>query len=160
MQQSPSADEAACAAALARLDSGGASELYDALAGHVYGLALRLCGDPSTAGAVCADVFGYMCRNYGEYDPGRMTIAQWTSQLTHRFAALAAVDAETTRRRARDSLAEVRLTGPQREDLVDAYLGGLTYREIAHRRGAEPAQIAASLRDALRLDRPTTEAIR
>lgn len=150
MQRSPSVDEAACTTALARLGAvDGPSELYDALAGTVYGLALRLCDSPGAAASVCAAVFDYVCRNQGEYDPTRMTVSQWASQLTHRFAVLASGDAASTARRAGETVDCGSLTGRQREDLVDAYFGGLTYREIARRRGTAPDQIVTALQRSL-----------
>lgn len=155
MQRSPSTGDVHTAA-VNRLSSGsGTPELYDLLSATIYGLALRLCSTPAGAGSVCTKVFSYICRNHTEYDANRTTVMQWVTQLTYRFAVLSA-DEDAASRRVAEVLPCDELTARQRHDLVAAYFGGLTYREIARRTGADPSQVCDTLRSALRgLQAPT-----
>ncbi|WP_328997946.1 hypothetical protein OHA18_26185 [Kribbella sp. NBC_00709] len=132
---------------------GDFSELYDALSGTLYGLALRLCETPELAEKVCSQVFVHLYHHGSEHDATRMTVMQWATQLTHRFALLSAVDERATEERAAELLDAdnecSELSGDQRHDLANAYFGGLTYREIARHRGADPNQVCVALSGAL-----------
>lgn len=153
MPETPAADSA-IAASLGRLDSAernaALSTLYDALSGPLYGVGLGLSGCPEKAQTICLQVFSYLCRNHGEYDPGRESLLQWVTQLAHRFALLLDDDGRAVERRSAGLVRSDRLSDEQRRDLARAYFGGLTYCEIARNRGADPQHVAAGLSEGLR----------
>ena len=57
-------------------------ELYDRHGATVYGLALRVLGQPDLAEEVVQDVFAQVWREAGRYDDKRSTVAGWMVMLT------------------------------------------------------------------------------
>jgi RNA polymerase sigma-70 factor (ECF subfamily) len=58
------------------------SNLYDRYGATVYGLALRVLGQPDLAEEVVQDVFAQVWREAGRYDAARSTVAGWIVMLT------------------------------------------------------------------------------
>ena len=80
------ADRAERDRALLRAVSAGSgdavAELYDAYGGTVYGLALRILGQPDLAEDTVQDVFAQAWRDAARYDAARSTVAGWLVMLT------------------------------------------------------------------------------
>lgn len=73
-------DEASLQARIARIvhqDEHALAELYDALAGRVYGLALRITRQVQTAEEVTEDAFWQVWRQAPRFDPTRGSVLSW-----------------------------------------------------------------------------------
>jgi RNA polymerase sigma factor (sigma-70 family) len=141
-----------------RLRSGDESaleELYDQLAGFVFGLALRVIGNKQVAEDVTQDVFVAIWENPERIDPDRGTLRGLLGTMAHRRSVDAIRREEARRRReTRTSMeptvapdladaalqtfvsqqvrqAVSRLPAAQREALELAYFHGHTYRQVA-----------------------------
>jgi RNA polymerase sigma-70 factor (ECF subfamily) len=154
------------------------STLYDRYGATVYGLALRVLGQPDLAEEVVQDVFAQVWREAGRYDTGRSTVAGWIVMLTRtraidRFRARrsrpdvsAAVDTrhalpvpssertpETSTIVAEDQRlvrgALARLPEQFRSLIELAYYEGLTHTEIAERTGIPLGTVKTRLRSAM-----------
>ncbi len=68
--------------AVARGSGDAVSDLYDRYGSTVYGLALRVLGQPDLAEEVVQDVFAQIWREAGRYDAGRSTVAGWIVMVT------------------------------------------------------------------------------
>lgn len=140
-----------------RGDHSAFSRLYDAMAGRVFGLAVRVVRDPAQAEEVAQEAFLEIWRTSGRYDPARGTPLAWMLTIVHRKAVdrVRSAEASTRRdtsyqqqnqtiehdstadaaqasmegRRVRSALAS--LTSVQREALELAYFGGYTHTEVA-----------------------------
>lgn len=62
---------------LLRHDQQAFAALYEKLIGRVYGLALRIARNPSTAEEIAADVFWQVWRQAPRYAPDRGTVTAW-----------------------------------------------------------------------------------
>ena len=69
-------------ARLASGDSSAVADLYDAHAGQVYALAVRIVGDRSDAEDVVQEVFAQAWRQASRYDAGRATVIGWLLMMT------------------------------------------------------------------------------
>ena len=67
-------------------DRGAFLALYDRYSAKVYGLALRVIGDPMTAEEVTQDVFMRLWTRANTYDPNRGRASSWLLTITHRLA--------------------------------------------------------------------------
>jgi RNA polymerase sigma-70 factor, ECF subfamily len=67
---------------VARGSGDAVGELYDRHGATVYGLALRVLGQPDLAEEVVQDVFAQVWREAGRYDDTRSTVAGWMVMLT------------------------------------------------------------------------------
>jgi RNA polymerase sigma-70 factor, ECF subfamily len=147
--------------------------LYDAIAPRVYGLIRRVLRDPAIAEEVAQEALVEVWRASARFDPSRGSAAGWIFTIAHRRAVdrvraeQAAADRE--RRTATTSVPfddvieevtarleqqEVRrclraLTRLQREAILLAYYGGLTYREVADRLGTALPTVKTRMRDGL-----------
>jgi RNA polymerase sigma-70 factor (ECF subfamily) len=147
--------------------------LYDAIAPRVYGLIRRVLRDPAIAEEVAQEALVEVWRAAARFDPSRGSAAGWIFTIAHRRAVdrvraeQAAADRE--RRTATTSVPfddvieevtarleqqEVRrclraLTRLQREAILLAYYGGLTYREVADRLGTALPTVKTRMRDGL-----------
>jgi RNA polymerase sigma-70 factor (ECF subfamily) len=92
-------------ALVARLASGdeqALARLYDLTNRIVYGLALRILGDPSFAEDVTMEVYLQVWRTAGRYDPQRGTVASWLVTLVRSRA----IDCLRSRKARRAGLEE------------------------------------------------------
>ena len=81
----PAADDARLLAVVARVvrqDEQALAELYDALAGRVYGLALRIVRQVQTAEKVTEDTFWQIWRQAPRFDAARGSVAAWILTIT------------------------------------------------------------------------------
>ncbi|HXT68669.1 MAG TPA: sigma-70 family RNA polymerase sigma factor [Vicinamibacterales bacterium] len=164
--------------AVARGSGDAVSELYDRYGATVYGLALRVLGQPDLAEEVVQDVFAQVWREAGRYDTSRSTVAGWIVMLTRTRA----IDRLRARKARPDLSAPVEtsetmpIASPDRtpetstivaEDtrlvrgalarlpdqfrsLVElAYYEGLTHSEIAARTGIPLGTVKTRLRNAM-----------
>jgi RNA polymerase sigma-70 factor (ECF subfamily) len=153
--------------AMARGEERAASLLYDRHAAVMYGLALRMTGEPADAEEVVLDAFGQAWRDASRYDGARGSVAAWLVTIV-RTRALDLVRARSRRARLADSAATssvpvamgggielpdeqvaaseraVAVTSaldvlppPQRRAIELAFFEGLTHQEVAERL-AEP----------------------
>lgn len=63
-------------------DEDALSKLYDAMAGRIYGLALRITRNVQTAEEVVEDTFWQVWRQAPRFDPGRGSAAGWMLNMT------------------------------------------------------------------------------
>ncbi|MFI9323292.1 sigma-70 family RNA polymerase sigma factor [Kitasatospora aureofaciens] len=150
--------------------------LHQAVAGPVYGVALRTLRSPAHAEEVAQEVLLEVWRTAPCYRPERGSVMAWVLTIAHRRAVdrVRSVRASTERdlrvvvrnlselesdppevqavrsldrQRVRSALAE--LSALQREAVVLAYYGGYTQREIAHRVGVPLGTVKTRIRDGL-----------
>jgi RNA polymerase sigma-70 factor (ECF subfamily) len=159
----------------ARSDERAFTDLYEAVAGRVYGLCLRLVRDPAQAEEVSQEVLLEVWRTAARYRPDRGAGLVWVLTLTHRRAvdrirsAQSRIDRErrATAAAGPDSTEEVvetvttrlehqqvrrclrGLTDLQREAVDLAYYGGRTYREVAELLNVALPTVKSRMRDAL-----------
>ena len=141
----------------ARGDQQAFAAVYDATAGRVHGLVLRVVRDPAQAEEVTQEAFLEAWRTAARFDPERGSALSWLLTLAHRRAVDRVRSAEAAHRRdatyhdqnrpvEHDSTAEAAttrieaqrvrsamstLTSAQREALELAYFGGYTHTEVA-----------------------------
>jgi RNA polymerase sigma-70 factor, ECF subfamily len=156
--------ERACAALLVQVAEGSEpalTKVYDSTSRMVYGLALRITGDPSAAEDIALDVFLHVWRKAHTYDSRRGTVSSWLITLTRSRA----IDWHRSRRRSvsgtecsSESVSDLQDSGPspeharlqgeraslihaalqklapeRREAVELAYFSGLSHSEIATR---------------------------
>lgn len=150
--------------------------LYDATAGRVYGMAVRVVRDQGHAEDITQEVFAEVWNKARQFDPGRGTPLGWLLTLAHR-RAIDRVRSEQSRRDreshcltmevrrsyddpvsdsviAKDSGERVQanlddLTHLQRQALQLAYYNGLTYRETAGVLGVSLSTVKQRIRGAM-----------
>ncbi|HEU4674983.1 MAG TPA: sigma-70 family RNA polymerase sigma factor [Motilibacteraceae bacterium] len=160
---------------VARGDEAAFEELYDAIAGSVFGVVRRVLRDPAQSEEVAQEVLVEVWRSATRFDPERGSAQTWILTMAHRRAvdrvrsAQAASDREervgarehTT---AYDDVVEqvetrleveaVRrclggLTELQREAVNLAFYGGYTHREVAELLDTPLGTVKTRLRDGL-----------
>jgi len=129
----------------ARGDERALAQLYDSTNRLVYGMALRILGDVSSAEDVTTEVYLQVWRTAESYDPRRGTVSAWLVALvrTRAIACLRSrkarprpelMSAEAGRSRAsRRALGD--LARDQREAIELAYFSGFSQNEIVARSG-------------------------
>jgi RNA polymerase sigma factor (sigma-70 family) len=155
-------------------DDGALGEVYDQYASFVYGLALRVIGDPRAAEDVSQDVFVCLWERPAAFDPDRGSLRTWLGTLAHR-RAVDYVRREEARRRRVERDAGHAVTAPDVEELATAlvaaervraaldllpsdqrraiqlaYFGGKTYRQVAVVLGIPEGTAKSRLRLGLR----------
>ncbi|MGW1776332.1 ECF RNA polymerase sigma factor SigK [Streptomyces sp. NPDC002104] len=149
--------------------------LYDAVAGTVFGIAVKVVRDRAQSEEVAQEVMIDLWRQAARYRPEQGTVMTWVATISHRRAvdrvrsAQASAnreyaDAVRDRPRPFDVVAEevetrldseqVRrclrgLTELQRQAVTLAYYQGLTYREVADALRSPLATIKTRMRDGL-----------
>jgi len=159
---------------VARGDQAAFEEVYDTLAGPIYGLINRVVRDPAQSEEVCQEVLLEVWRTAARFDPAKGTAATWAMTIAHRRAVdrvrsasataarevrtadvpdqngdevADAVAASLDRERVRRCLDG--LTEPQRESITLAYYGGYSYRQVGERLGVALSTIKTRIRDGL-----------
>jgi RNA polymerase sigma-70 factor (ECF subfamily) len=159
---------------MASRDESALTEVYDQYASFVYGLALRVIGDPRAAEDVSQDVFVSVWERPEAFDPERGSLRTWLGTLAHR-RAVDYVRREEARRRRTERDASRRVSVPdveeiavalvtaervrdaldllpddQRRAIQLAYFGGKTYRQVAEVLGIPEGTAKSRLRLGLR----------
>ncbi len=152
------------------------AELYDETAPRVFGLALRVLGEPAPAEAVTVETYLHIWRECARFDVDRHTAIAWILAVAHANATARARALPAPRRgirrlshssgrataRARSTGAGEpareagrvhralgRLTPVQRESLEMAYFGGHTRSEVAGLTRTSEDAAASAIRDGL-----------
>jgi RNA polymerase sigma-70 factor (ECF subfamily) len=163
-------------AAAATGDQAAYAQLYDRVAGIVYGLVLRVVRDPAQSEEVAQEVLLEVWRRAPRFDASRGSAAAWIMTIAHRRAVDRVRSEQASRTRderagAReqrsagfDVVAEevelrfehqevrsalTKLTDLQREAIELAYYSGYTYREVAELLDAPLGTVKTRLRDGL-----------
>ncbi|MGR8012150.1 sigma-70 family RNA polymerase sigma factor [Streptomyces hypolithicus] len=149
--------------------------LYDAIAGPVYGLVLRVLRDPAQSEEVAQEVMVDVWRNAARFRPDQGSVMTWVMTQAHhravdRVRAEQASSAREERSARRDHMPaydqvseevtvrleseQVRrclesLTALQREAVTLAYYRGYTYREVAASLSVPLGTVKTRLRDGL-----------
>ncbi|MFI5053960.1 MAG: sigma-70 family RNA polymerase sigma factor [Acidimicrobiia bacterium] len=155
-------------------DDSALREIYDQFASFVYGLAMRVIGDPSAAEDVSQDVFVSLWERPAAFDPELGSLRTWLGTLAHRRAVDHVRREESRRRRAEREGARAVLTpdveemaaalvaaervraalavlpDEQRRAVQLAYFGGRTYRQVAAELGIPEGTAKSRLRLGLR----------
>jgi RNA polymerase sigma-70 factor, ECF subfamily len=161
---------------VARGDKGAYEQVYDRLAGPVYGLIRKVLRDPAQSEEVAQEVLLEVWRNASRFDSAKGGAITWVMMIAHRRAidrvrsasaeaqrdqksAIAeaaaspldevaeAVEANLDRERVRRCLNS--LTDLQRESITLAYYGGYTYRQVAGLLNVALGTIKTRIRDGL-----------
>jgi RNA polymerase sigma-70 factor, ECF subfamily len=154
-------------------DQDAFATLYDAIAPRAYGLIRRIVRDPALAEEVTQDALIEVWRTASRFDRKRGSVVGWILAIAHHRAVdrvraeQAAADrerrtgtagapfdeviAEVTARLEQQAVRRClqALTGIQREAILLAYYGGLTYRDVAERLGTGLPTIKTRIRDGL-----------
>lgn len=160
---------------VARGDHAAFEQVYDLVAGQVYGLVLRVLRDPAQSEEVAQDVLVEVWRSAARYEPGRASARAWVMTIAHRRAvdrvrsAQAAANREDRAarldvRRPFDEVSDSveksleverlrrclnALTELQRESVTIAYYDGYSYREVAELLKVPLATVKTRMRDGL-----------
>jgi RNA polymerase sigma-70 factor, ECF subfamily len=172
-QKAPPTDIDALMRAVADGDRDAFADLYDAVASRVYGLVRRVLRDSGLAEEVAQEALVEVWRTAARFDPSRGSAAGWIFTIAHRRAVDRVRAEQATADRERraatanvpcdDLIEEVTarleqqavrrclrtLTQLQRESILLAYYGGLTYREVADRLGTPLPTVKTRMRDGL-----------
>ena len=172
-QQSAPADLDHVMNRVAAGDQDAFATLYEAMAPRAYGLIRRIVRDPALAEEVTQDALVEVWRTASRFDRKRGSAVGWILSIAHnravdrvraeqaaadrdRRAGAASVPfdevvAEVTARLEQEAVRRClrALTGIQREAILLAYYGGLTYRDVAERLGAGLPTIKTRMRDGL-----------
>lgn len=161
-----------------RGDQTAFADLYDAAAGLVHGIVLRVVRDPSQTEEVVQEVFVEIWRLAPRFDGTRGTVTSWMATIAHRRAVDRVRSEQSSRNRVEREAAKVtrdhdvvsesvierdhadfdrrrvrkaldRLTHMQREAVELAYFGGHTYREVAVLLGEPEGTIKTRIRDGM-----------
>ncbi len=87
---------------MAQGDERAASSLYDRHGAVMYGLALRMAGEPADAEDVVLDAFAQAWRDAARYDTSRASVAGWLTTIT-RTRALDLIRARGRRAKMNDT---------------------------------------------------------
>ncbi|MER5766374.1 ECF RNA polymerase sigma factor SigK [Streptomyces sp. NPDC001985] len=156
-------------------DQDAFATLYDAVAGTVFGLVLKVVRDRAQSEEVAQEVMVELWRHAARYRPEQGSVMAWVTTMAHRRAVdrVRSAEAATAREhqdalraqgRPFDEVAEqvgtrleseqVRrcmkgLTELQNQAVTLAYYQGLTYREVAETLQAPLPTIKTRMRDGL-----------
>jgi len=160
-------------AQVARGDHSAFEEVYDQLAGPVYGLVRKVLRDPAQSEEVAQEVMLDVWRTASRFDAARGSAGAWVMTIAHRRAvdrvrtetAAAAreqkaaaspengnnvaelVENALDQQRVRRCLGA--LTPLQAEAVTLAYYGGYTYPQVAELLGVAPGTVKTRIRDGL-----------
>ena len=168
-------------------DTDAFTQVYDGIAHRVYGIALRVIGDPHQAEEVAQETLVEVWRNAARFDPSKGSASAWISTMAHHRAVDRVRSSTATRRRDTAWLGHERrgdastvdttfatvaaqahtrtiltalteLPDPQRRAIELAYFGGYTYADVARLMQAPLGTTKTRIRNALRLLRENLDA--
>lgn len=121
--------------------------LYDAVAGAVYGVALRVLRSPALAEEVSQDVLVEVWQHAARFDPAAGSARAWILTMAHRRAVDRVRSEQAHTDRLRDHGQRFAATAPEPDDVVD-----VSYREWRAERVRQGlAQLTHKQREALDL---------
>ena len=162
-------------ARVVRQDQQALADLYETMAGRVYGLALRITRQVQTAEEVTEDCFWQVWRQAPRFDPARGAAVAWIMTIARSRALDALRRAETTEPLGDERLANIEAEhGNDPQDLLDAvekqhrlhaalrdleplprqlvalaFFRGLSHEEIAAQMGLPLGTVKSHIRRAL-----------
>jgi len=160
-------------AQVARGDHSAFEEVYDQLAGPVYGLVRKVLRDPAQSEEVAQEVMLDVWRTASRFDAGRGSAGAWVMTIAHRravdrvrteTAAAAREQKAAASPENGDNVAELvenaldqqrvrrcldALTPLQAEAVTLAYYGGYTYPQVAELLGVALGTVKTRIRDGL-----------
>jgi RNA polymerase sigma-70 factor (ECF subfamily) len=163
-------DEAALIARIRDGDETAMADLYDRYSGIVYGVALRVLGNASTAEDVVQEVFLQLWRNPQAFDADRGKLAPWLAVIARNRAidllrkrpmeddidelpisTGVNLEDEASQRLAISKVRDVlgQLPADQRRLLEMAFFEGLTHTEIASKTGEPLGTVKTRIRSGL-----------
>ncbi|MFD9339894.1 ECF RNA polymerase sigma factor SigK [Streptomyces sp. NPDC060028] len=168
-------DLAELMARVAQGDEAAFGALYDAVAGTVLGIAVKVVRDRAQSEEVAQEVMIDLWRQAARYRPERGSVSTWVATLAHRRAVdrVRSAQASSTREHAVGVREQSRpfdevseqvearleseqvkrcmrgLTELQRQAVTLAYYQGLTYREVAETLQAPLPTVKTRMRDGL-----------
>ncbi|MDN3354895.1 sigma factor-like helix-turn-helix DNA-binding protein [Actinomadura sp. DC4] len=132
-----------------RRDLRAFEQIYTRVSAPVYGLVLRIAGDPALADAMTGEVFTQLWHDAGDYPPGTDPLC-WIVARAHRHAVGMVRATRTPAERPRPPAeAPGGLSETQRRTMDLAYWDGFTYRQIAAVLNLPAEQVATLMADAL-----------
>jgi RNA polymerase sigma-70 factor, ECF subfamily len=160
---------------VSRGETAAFENLYERVAGSVFGIIRRVLRDPAQSEEVAQEVLVEIWRSASRFDPARGTATTWIHTMAHRRAIDRVRSAQASRDReervavrdhqpAYDVVAEAvvtrleqqqvrqcleSLTDLQRESVTLAYYGGYSYSEVAGLLDAPLGTVKTRMRDGL-----------
>lgn len=154
------------------------ADLYDALAGLVHGVVIKVVRDPSQSDEVTQEVFVELWRLAARYERHRGSVRSWVATVAHRRAIDRVRSEQSSRDRVAREVSNVsiphdevadevlgemgtsidrarvrraldRLTPLQRQAVELAYFGGHTYREVAVLLDVADGTVKTRIRDGM-----------
>jgi RNA polymerase sigma-70 factor (ECF subfamily) len=136
-----------------RGDREAAAAVYEDVAEVVYGLTLRMTGDPGRAEELARDALVAAIRTAALFDPTQGSARSWIVGVAHQHAARSRRSTRTPGRHTPGTpppaAALATLAGPDARAVELAYFGACTYDEVARGTGESPTQALTRLRSAL-----------
>jgi len=128
-----------------RQDETAFAALYEATAGRVYGLALRITRNAELAEEVTEDAFWQVWRQAPRFDPTRGTALSWilTMARSRALDALRARDPAIATEDMTSVMDAKGMSDPSPEDLLDAVQDGHRLHEALEKLEAQPRQLIA-----------------
>ena len=134
-----------------RGDHAAAAAVYDDVAEVVYGLTLRMTGDPERAQALALEAVLAVIRTAALFDPTQGSARSWIVGVAHRHAARSRRSERTPRQAGKPEPVAglAALSGADARAVELSWFGARTYDDVAQHTGESPDQVLTRLRSAL-----------